>query len=46
MLSARILRAKAKSRNATETTALEALLGLDQRLDLIWPSQGDIAPLA
>jgi serine/threonine protein kinase len=46
MLSARILRAKAKSRNATETTALEALLGLDQRVDLIWPSQGDIAPLA
>jgi hypothetical protein len=46
MLSARILGAKAKSRNATETTALEALLGLDQRVDLIWPSQGDIAPLA
>ncbi len=46
MLSARILRAKAKSRNATETTALEALLGLDQRVNLIWPSQGDIAPLA
>ncbi|MHB8973725.1 MAG: BREX system serine/threonine kinase PglW [Pirellulaceae bacterium] len=46
ILSTRILRAKAKSRNATETTALEALLGLDQRLDLIWPSQGDIAPLA
>lgn len=46
MLCARILRAKAKSRNATETTALEALLGLDPRVDLIWPSQGDIAPLA
>ncbi|MCY2991212.1 MAG: protein kinase [Planctomycetota bacterium] len=46
MLSARILRAKAKSRNATETTSLEALLGLDQRVDLSWPSQGDIAPLA
>ena len=45
-LPQRILRAKAKSRNATETTALEALLGLDQRVDLIWPSQGDIAPLA
>jgi hypothetical protein len=41
-----ILRVKAKSRNATETTALEALLGLDQRVDPIWPSQGDIAPLA
>jgi serine/threonine protein kinase len=47
MLSAQILRAKAKSRNATETTALEALLGLDDRVEnLIWPSQGDIAPLA
>ena len=46
MLAQRILRAKAKSRNATETTALEALLGLDERVDLIWPSQGDIAPLA
>ena len=46
MLAARILRAKAKSRNATETTALEALLGLDERVDVIWPSQGDIAPLA
>jgi serine/threonine protein kinase len=46
MLAQRILRAKAKSRNATETTALEALLGLDQRMDLIWPSQNDIAPLA
>ena len=46
MLASRILRAKAKSRNATETTALEALLGLDERVDVIWPSQGDIAPLA
>jgi serine/threonine protein kinase len=46
VLVQRILRVKAKSRNATETTALEALLGLDQRVDLIWPSQGDIAPLA
>lgn len=46
MLAQRILRAKAKSRNATETTALEALLGLDQRADMIWPSQNDIAPLA
>ena len=46
MLAQRILKAKAKSRNATETTALEALLGLDQRVALIWPSQGDIAPLA
>ncbi|HCD34856.1 MAG TPA: BREX system serine/threonine kinase PglW [Phycisphaerales bacterium] len=41
----RILRAKAKSRNATETTAMEALMGLDQRVDSVWPSQGDIAPL-
>jgi serine/threonine protein kinase len=46
VLVQQILRAKAKSRNATETTALEALLGLDQRVDAIWPSQGDIAPLA
>jgi serine/threonine protein kinase len=46
VLVQRILRVKAKSRNATETTALEALLGLDERVDLIWPSQGDIAPLA
>jgi hypothetical protein len=46
MLADRILRAKAKSRNATETTALEALLGIDERVDAIWPSQGDIAPLA
>jgi hypothetical protein len=46
MLAGRILRAKAKSRNATETTALEALLGLDDRVHLVWPSQGDIAPLA
>jgi hypothetical protein len=46
MLGQHVLRAKAKSRNATETTALEALLGLDQRVDHIWPSQGDIAPLA
>ena len=46
VLVQRILHVKVKSRNATETTALEALLGLDQRVDLIWPSQGDIAPLA
>jgi hypothetical protein len=46
VLVQRILRVKTKSRNATETTALEALLGLDERVDLIWPSQGDIAPLA
>ncbi|MDE8346400.1 MAG: BREX system serine/threonine kinase PglW [Acidocella sp.] len=46
MLAQAILRAKAKSRNDTETTALRALLGLDDRIDLQWPSQGDIAPLA
>jgi serine/threonine protein kinase len=46
ILAQRILRAKAKSRNATENTAIEALLGLDQHLDQIWPSQGDVAPLA
>lgn len=45
MLAQRILRAKAKSRNATENTAIEALLGLDSRIDQIWPSQGDVAPL-
>lgn len=46
ILVQRILRAKAKSRNATENTAIEALLGLDQRVDQTWPSQGDVAPLA
>lgn len=46
MLASRVLRAKAKSRNATENIALEGLLGLDQRLDQVWPSQGDVAPLA
>ncbi len=46
MLAQRVLRAKAKSRNATENTAMEALLGLDQRVDQIWPSQNDVAPLA
>jgi serine/threonine protein kinase len=46
MLASRVLGAKAKSRSATENTALEALLGLDQRLEQIWPSQGDVAPLA
>ena len=46
MLVQRILKAKARSRNATENTALEALLGLDDRIDSIWPSQGDVAPLA
>lgn len=46
ILAQRILRAKAKSRNATENTAMEALLGLDQRIDQIWPSQGEVAPLA
>lgn len=46
ILAQRILRAKAKSRNATENTAIEALLGLDQRIDQIWPSQGEVAPLA
>jgi serine/threonine protein kinase len=45
MLAQRILRAKAKNRNATETIALEALLGLDERINQIWPSQGDVAPL-
>ena len=45
MLAQRILRVKVKSRNATENTALEALLGLDSRIDQIWPSQGDVAPL-
>lgn len=45
ILAQRILRAKAKSRNATENTSLEALLGLDSRIDQIWPSQGDVAPL-
>jgi serine/threonine protein kinase len=46
MLVQHILRAKAKSRSATENTALEALLGLDPRLDQIWPSQAEVAPLA
>jgi len=46
MLVQRILKAKAKSRNATENTALEALLGLDSRIESVWPSQGDVAPLA
>ena len=46
ILAQRILRAKAKSRNDTETTALKALLGLDDRINMVWPSQGDIAPLA
>ena len=46
ILVEQILRAKAKSRNATENTALEALLGLDQRIDHTWPSQADVAPLA
>ena len=40
----RIVRAKAKSRNATESVALEALLGLDPRIDDVWPSQSDVAP--
>lgn len=46
MLVRRILKAKARSRNATENTALAALLGLDERVDSVWPSQGDVAPLA
>jgi serine/threonine protein kinase len=47
ILMQRILRAKAKSRSATENTAIEALLGLDERVDQIcWPSQNDVAPLA
>ncbi len=46
VLAQRILRAKAKSRNATENTALEALLGCDDRIEQPWPSQGDVAPLA
>jgi serine/threonine protein kinase len=45
ILAQGILRAKAKSRNATENTAMEALLGLDHRIDHVWPSQGDVAPL-
>lgn len=46
VLAKKILRAKAKSRNDTENTAIEALLGIDERLDQIWPSQGDVASLA
>ncbi len=46
ILIARILRAKAKSRNDTENTALNALLGLDPRLSQVWPSQSEVAPLA
>jgi len=46
MLVQRILKAKARSRNATENTALEALLGLDNRVGSIWPSQGEVAQLA
>jgi serine/threonine protein kinase len=46
VLCQRVLTARAKSRNATENTALEALLGLDQRVDQVWPSQSDVAPLA
>jgi serine/threonine protein kinase len=45
LLQQRILKAKAKSRSATENTALEALLGHDDRIDEPWPSQGDVAPL-
>jgi serine/threonine protein kinase len=46
VLVQRILKARAKGRNATENTALEALLGLDPRLDGVWPSQAEVAPLA
>ena len=46
MLAQRILKAKSRSRNATENTALEALLGLDDRIESTWPSQGEVAPLA
>lgn len=46
LLGQRVLHAKAKSRNATETTGMEALLGLDSRVDQTWPSQGDAAALA
>lgn len=46
MLVQRILKAKSRSRNATETTALEALLGLDDRIESTWPSQSEVAPLA
>lgn len=46
VLAQRILRAKAKSRNATENTAIEALLGKDERIAQTWPSQGEVATLA
>ena len=46
MLAYLILKAKARSRNATENTALEALLGLDERIESIWPSQADVAAIA
>ena len=45
VLAQRILKVKAKSRSATENTALEALLGQDERIDHVWPSQGDVATL-
>ncbi|MCO6436553.1 MAG: BREX system serine/threonine kinase PglW [Phycisphaerae bacterium] len=46
VLAQRILKAKAKSRNATENTAIEALLGKDDRIDQTWPSQGEVATVA